>query len=93
MCAAGEEPAGRRRWLRGGLLVGGCLLAPPGAARSRRLCSSPSAPHWRSGGISHSPLEHVAADDVAAATATLYRYLRAQLLPEEGQAAGQHEEL
>ncbi|EFN53618.1 hypothetical protein CHLNCDRAFT_53494 [Chlorella variabilis] len=31
-------------------------------------------------GISHSPLEHVTPDDVAAATATLYRYLRKHLL-------------
>jgi acetylornithine deacetylase/succinyl-diaminopimelate desuccinylase-like protein len=31
-------------------------------------------------GISHSPLEYVSPDDVAAATATLYRYLRKELL-------------
>ncbi|KAL4857117.1 Allantoate deiminase 2 [Chlorella vulgaris] len=34
-------------------------------------------------GISHSPLEHVHPDDVAAAAATLYRYLRKQLLMSE----------
>ena len=31
-------------------------------------------------GISHSPLEYVSPDDVAAATATLYRYVRKELL-------------
>lgn len=31
-------------------------------------------------GISHSPLEYVSPDDVAAATATLYQYLRRELL-------------
>lgn len=61
-----------------------CL--PPSAA-----CPVPHAPALhacnrpmrcsRRGGISHSPAEHVSADDVAAATASLYAYLRAQLLP------------
>jgi acetylornithine deacetylase/succinyl-diaminopimelate desuccinylase-like protein len=31
-------------------------------------------------GISHNPLEHVDPADVAAATATLYQYLRRELL-------------
>lgn len=30
-------------------------------------------------GISHSPLEHVGADDVAAASAALYTYLQNQM--------------
>jgi len=42
-------------------------------------------------GISHSPLEYVSPEDVAAATATLYQYLRKELLakpaPAEGEAA------
>lgn len=48
-----------------------------------RLCPC-TAPGCR-GGVSHSPLEHVSPDDVAAAAATLYRYLRKQLLPSQGQ--------
>ena len=37
-------------------------------------------PAWCRDGISHSPLEFVAPDDVAAVTATLYTYLRQELL-------------
>lgn len=38
-----------------------------------------------SGGHSHSPLEHVAEADVAAAAAAMYKFFEAQLLPEMSQ--------
>lgn len=44
-------------------------------------------------GISHSPLEYVSPDDVAAATATLYQYLRKELLGRPSSPAASRNEL
>ena len=67
----------------------GARPAVPCPARSGQPRPSPSSsypclpaclpPRCRDG-ISHSPLEFVSPDDVAASTATLYQYLRKELL-------------
>lgn len=57
------------------LAFGNTSLSPNQSSEAKQTLARPCR-----GGISHSPQEHVAPDDVAAATAALHRYLRREAL-------------
>ncbi len=62
-------------------LVNGWLFTTPSLSPIQRVSvAEQTAAGQCRGGISHSPQEHVAPDDVAAATAALYRYLQREAL-------------